>query len=593
MTEKMRLAFILVILAALALPMQSFSAQEDSAQLVFTKKAASKKPLYTYKVQKGEMLSAIIRRIPDITEKDIPAYYRLVKELNPKIESLDKLQAGQEIVLPGKPLPVPSEKTVPQASGTGTASAEASGSQEYRIRKGDSLIRIVHRELQITSKTQPVLLMIKSLNPSVQDANKIYEGQVIHLPDSRQLAAAYQTQAKGMTTRRPPMAEKSDARAAKDIQEQTDNLSSDHEQKNQADSPLEGKDAPILPPAERLAVIKHIIYQMNGSMMTSGKYYLPVSQKEQLTVDCSVFPLVELDGTTILLDQGNRTPWNLKKMIGDRWGNHHMIKMDPKDDIVTLLKKILKQTRSYTITKAQKPATVDASARLDVTVDWIITHKDPRRQPAVQGLRFAYEQDSLLPRAVVNYARKHSLFITEISPEKGLVGKPAELYSLAPITTLPKSSAKEFSYALLSLLNIKAEKDVDIRVFNIQKEGFNLSIKADLLISRDQKQYILVSRSLPPQFVSVLQKEGNEIINVSDQDDPAKTMETILKAFGIAHTSGYFSFSGLDKNQPPYTVGFNGTKIKTDKDLYIVNFDFNEDLRGLLNEKWSASVVRY
>jgi hypothetical protein len=193
----------------------------------------------------------------------------------------------------------------------------------------------------------------------------------------------------------------------------------------------------------------------------------------------------------------------------------------------------------------------------------------------------------------VNLARKHSVFLTEISLEKGLVGKPEEIYSLPPVTILPASSARELSYALLSLLNIQGERDADIRVFDIEKDGFNLSIKADLIVTRDQKKYVLFSRSLPPQFVNILQKAGNELVFLSDQDDPTKTMETLLRTFRFATTSGYFSFSGLDKNQPPYAFGFNGTKIKTDKDIYVVNFNFNEDLRGLMKEAWSASIVRY
>jgi len=183
--------------------------------------------------------------------------------------------------------------------------------------------------------------------------------------------------------------------------------------------------------------------------------------------------------------------------------------------------------------------------------------------------------------------------ITEIAPDKGLVGKPEEIYSLPPVTVLPAMSATEFSLALLAYLNIPAQKDIDVRVFNIAEDGFNLSIKADIAVTRGEKKTILFSRNLPPQFVNILQKAGNEVIFISDQDGPAKNMEKILRSFNFAFTSGYFTFSGLDKNQPPYTFGFTGTKIKTDKDVYAVNFEFNHDLRGLMLETWSANIVLY
>jgi hypothetical protein len=211
----------------------------------------------------------------------------------------------------------------------------------------------------------------------------------------------------------------------------------------------------------------------------------------------------------------------------------------------------------------------------------------------IQGLRFVYENNALLPRAIVNHAKRHSFIITEISPDKGLVVKPEEIYTLAPQTVLPSSSAAEFALALLSYLKIPAEKDVELRVFNIARDGFNLSIKADMKVIQGDKSTIIFSRNLPLQFVNILQKAGNQLIILSDQDEPSQKIEKILRGLHFAFTSGSFTFSGLDKNQPPYHFSFNGTKIKTDKDIYIVNFDFNNELRGLLQEAWSADVIRY
>lgn len=559
-------AFILCVLSTALFYSQAFSNHEDTAQLTFSKTAVSKKPLQTYTVQQGDVLSAIIRKIPGITEKDIPGYYRMTKELNPNITDLNRLYAGQTIVLPGKTIALQEEKPATGAPSVNALSSEAAGSQSYQVKKGDSLIRVVHRELHITTHTQKTLLLIKSLNPNIKNAHKIYVGQMIRLPEGK---TAVKAAPAGITpNEEPPL---------------------------QETKTVEAKESIVLPPAARLAVIKHIITQMNGTMITNGNYYLPVSKTEQLTIDCSIIPVVELDDrTTIFLDLENRSNNHLKKMISDRWSNYHLVKIDDKDDIIVTLKKIFKNTKSYEITKSQKPISIGSLPPLDVIVDWVISPKGIKTSASkTQGLRFVYENNVLLPRAIVNYARQHSLIITEISPEKGLVSKPEEIYSLPSMTILPTSSARDFSWALLAYLNIPREKDVDIRVFNIAEDGFNLSIKADIVVTRVEKKYLLFSRNLPPQFINILQKAGNELIFVSDQDEPAKNMEKILRGFNFVFTSGYFTFSGLDKNQPPYNFGFSGAKIKTDKNIYVVNFDFNQELRGLMQETWSANIVRY
>ena len=576
MRKKFLLILFLAIASTMAFDTQAFSAKEDTAQLTFSKTAIPKKPVQSYTVQKDDVLSAIIRKISGVTEKDIPHYYRMIKELNPQVEDFNNLAVGQKIMLPGKSIAVAEEKTDDSIH---APLQKLTGAQAYRVKKGDNLIGIVHRELQITSSTQKTMLLIKSINPSLTDAHKIYVGQVIRLPKGQPLVKD------GEQPTGPAKITETTARDA----------SLPDQPPAQTEKSLSGKDAIILSPAARLAVIRHIVTQMKGTMLTSGKYYLPVSKTEQLTIDCSMIPVVELDDRiTIFLDPGNRSTSQLKKIIGNRWSNYHLVKIDDKDDIIIILKKIFQTTKTYDISKTQKPVLVGSSPQMEIIMDWLITRKDVKKTPAItQGLRFVYENNALLPRAIVNYAGRHSLMITEIAPDKGLVGKPEEIYSLPPVTVLPAASATEFSLALLAYLNIPAQKDIDVRVFNIAEDGFNLSIKADIAVGRGEKKTILFSRNLPPQFVNILQKAGNEIIFISDQDGPAKNMEKILRSFNFAFTSGYFTFSGLDKNQPPYTFGFTGTKIKTDKDVYAVNFEFNHDLRGLMLEAWSANIVQY
>lgn len=426
-----------------------------------------------------------------------------------------------------------------------------------------------------------MLLEIQSLNPNIKNLNYIYIGQIIRLPDGQTALKSVPVNA----TQNPaiiPEEKVSAIPAGKGLPVVEKKA-------------IEAKESIFLPPAKRLAVIKHIITQMNGSMITSGNYYLPISKTEQLTIDCSIIPVVELDDrTTIFLDLGNRSNRHLNKMISERWSNYQLVKIDDKDDVIIILKKIFNKNKTYEITKAQKPFSLGSQPVMDVMVDWVIAKKDVNTSPSkTQGLRVVYENNALLPRAIINYARQHSLIITEISPGKGLVGKPEEIYSLPAMTILPTSSAKDFASALLSSLNIQGESDADVRVFNIAKDGFNLSIKTDIIVTRGEKKTLVFSRDLPPQFVNILQKAGNELIFISNQEDPAKNMEKILRGFNFVFTSGYFTFSGLDKNQPPYNFSFNGTKIKTDKDIYIVNFDFNPDMRGLLQETWSASILRY
>lgn len=547
------------------------SAKEDTAQITLKKTAVSKQYLHNYIVKKGDVISAIIRRIPGITEGDIPDNYRIIKTLNPDIPDLNKLYVGQILVLPGKDSSAAAEKKDETTTAALATPAAPEGTRAYIIKRGDNLTRIIYRQLKIKTNadTIKVLRLIKSLNPNIVNVNKIYAGQSIKLPD------------KTVCIQAPRAIEKAFSETA--------------ESRPPEDQTAKSTEKKIMTPEERLAVIKHIIGQMNGSVSSSGNYYLPIPKTGQVTIDCSKIPVIEFDDqTTVFLDLENRLNDGLKKMIRDNWKNFHVVNVDKKDDLIAILRKIFASTRSYGMTKKEKPVSAGSKPPVEIIVDWLIVKADSQHTtPLLQGIRLVSAGNPLLPKAIKNYAQKNGLIVTEIDLETGVTGKPEEIYSLPPLPVINAKPAKDFSYELVTHLGFTAAKDADIKVFDMAKDGFNLSIKAAVLIRNMEKPCIIYSQSLPQQFIDVLKKAGNNLIFVTDSDSPNITMEKILRSLAIPYASGYFTFSGVDKNQAPYTFGFTGTKIKTDKDQYLIDFNIDDGLRSLIAELWSANVARY
>jgi hypothetical protein len=563
---------LIVIIVSAVLAYQPVAAKEDTAQITLKKTAVHQKKLYTYTVKKGDLLSTIISHIPGITEKDISNNYQLIKELNPTIADLNNLEPGQSLVLPGKPFTETGEKEVKDTTAFSSKISSTKGNL-YTIKKGDTLFKIIRSELKITETNIPkTVRIIKSINPWIRNVNKIYTGKIITLPGKTIFV-------------KTPEETKIIAREVVKLPEKT----------IQPEKIIEIKEKIFMTPEARLAVLKQVITQMNGSVNTTGNYYIPISKTGQVTIDCSKIPVIEFDdNTTVFLDLENRAHNNLKKMISDNWANYYFVKVDKNDDVIAILKKVINTSKNYSMTKSEKPMMIGAYPPVELTVDWLIVSTLPTQaQPLKQGLRLIYENNLLLPKSIKNYSQKNGLIITEISGESGIVGKPEEVYSLPPMPVFPTTSAKDFSYALVSSLGLNAEKDVDIQMFDTVKDGFNLSIKADVLVNNENKKYIIYSQSLSPQFTNSLKQAGNELIFVNDNDDPKNIMEKILHSLNISFISGDFTFSGPEKNQAPYILNFIGTKIKTDKDLYVIDFDIDQELRGLLQEVWSANIAKY
>lgn len=572
--------FVFIFSALLSWSCQPAAAKEDTAQITLKKTAVSKKNVYTYIVKKGDILSAIVRNIPGVTEEDISDNYRLIQELNPDLKDVNKLSVGQSIVLPGKPFTEPDEnklKTVTTAPASTVAAplvteaAPSSTGQSYTIKKGDTLIKIIYRELKIKTDPKKMLKIIKLMNTNITDVNKIYAGDVIKLPVKGALVKA--------------MENIDDTKEEKLIEEGL----------IQPETTFQPKDKLAMSPEARLAVIKHVITQMNGSFTSTGNYYLPIPKTGQVTIDCSKIPVIEFNDKTILfLDLENRAPDNLKKIISDNWTNYYLVKADKKDDVIDILRKVFNTTKTYSMTKKDNPIIIGTNLSVEFFVDWVITQTSSQQAPPlIQVLRLIYEPNLLLPKAVKNYAWKNDVIVTEISGETGLAGKPEEIYSLPTMPVFPTTSAKDFSYALVSNLGMSADKDVDIKIFDTEKDGINLAIKADVVVKNGNKKYVIYSRDLSQQFITVLNQAGNEIIFVTDKESPKNIMEKILRIINVPFVSGNFTFFGSDKKQAHFTLNFSGTKIKTNKDLYVIDFAIDQEIRGLLQEVWSANIAKY
>lgn len=565
---------VMVVLALMALfnqPVAAESTKEDTAQITFQKTAISRKSLYTYTVREGDNLAKIIRSIPGSTEKDIARNYQLLKELNPEIPDIEDLEVGQSIFLPGKPSTETQERDVEEMTES-TADVSSTAKKYYKIKRGDTLYKIIRRELKTAEiNIAPMVRTIKAINPNIRNVNKIYTGTVIRLPDETVFV-----------------------KTPEDIEPATEQMATASDKSMQPAKIIEIKEKKSMPPEARLALLKQIITQMNATVTTTGNYYLPIPKAGQVTIDCSKIPVIEFDGgTTVFLDLENRANNNLKKMITSNWKNFHLVKIDHDDDIFNILKKVFTTTKAYDIIKNENPLTIGARPRMEIMVDWLIVKPITGQQSksVVQGLRPIYENNLLLPKSIKDYAQKNGFTITEFSEESGIVGKPEELYSLPSVPVFPTTSAKDFSYALVSHLGLSAEKDIEIQLFDTVKDGFNLSIKADVLVNKDDKKYVIYSQSLSQQFTNALKQAGYETIFVSDGDSPKNIMGNVLSGLNIPFTYENFIFSGPEKNQAPYALKFNGTKIN--QDLYIVDFNMDSELRGLLHEVWSAKIARY
>jgi LysM domain len=549
--RRLRLFYLILFsFVFLTVTLKDSLAEEDTAHLSLQKTAKLATRTRPYVVKEGEWLLHILRVQAGIRSHRLS----IIRKLNPEIGDPNKIRPGQIINLPE------------MGRVAMTEGQDSSETMNYTIRKGDSISRVAMRELNVKfPELKKAVDDIKKLNPDIKNYDLIYPGWNLQLPRRSIVIAKQGVQAAEA---------ESSSRVAKD----------------------EAKDKPTILPQAHLDIIKVVINRMNGTLITLGNYYIPIPQLGEVTMDCSTIPVVEMeDGSSIFLDFANRIPDNLKNMIQSNWKNYHFIQIGNSDDTAVILQKIVNVSNTYTMTKRITPYTVGNNPPLMLSIDWIITKKTQDSKPYVQGLSFVSDASRLLPRPMIQYAERNGMITTEILEGQGIMSAADEKYASPQMSKIKGSTKVEMVNSLLNELGYQTTKDVDVGIPDASARGFNISIKADLLTKKGDKQIMILSKRIPQQFIDSLKATGTETISLDEGELKRKVIENVLQTANIPFSFASFSFSFPEKtDKPSGTVSLPAFKITQDKgSLYLIDFNIDSDIYGLLKNKWEVNIVGY
>ena len=521
----------------------SFAAvDEDTAHLSFKKTAKSMEKDSEYTVKKGDHLLGIIQRKYGGSNEEKRNVLKKVKRLNPSIKNVNLIYPGQLVILPREI----TEEVISEREEEKTTSA-------YIVKKGDSIIKIVSSELGLTlEESQKMLETLRHLNPEISDLNRIYPGQKIIIPS------------KGM-----------EGEKAKEI------LS----RKKMAE-------ARFLSHENQLSILSYMLRRTGGSIINEGSFYIPLSPQGQIGVNCSQVPVAELaDGKTVLLDFSNNIPNNIKKIVESTWKNYSII--SDTGEGTSVLEELLDKSDIYILERKSGYVTLGSDNLVRVFIGWIVRWEGGA-VPYSLCINFIDGDSPVLPGNIRKYAMKNGFDLIEVSEDSVMTDFHMPYQSMN-VSSLNSGSKRELAESLLSKMGYSVSRDSRVGIFNIEDDGFNLSVKADLMVETEDGVTIFNFERLPEQFSDILMERGNRVFYLSEEEGKRKTIESVLSALGSSFVSDIcrFSFSAAG-GQNVCEISFRALKIESGgKPLYLVEDEMDSDIYGLLNGKWEVELIRY
>jgi LysM repeat protein len=168
-----RLLPVALLLAAMLAGAAAAQEGEDLPRIILEKKvysdtAGGKQSFFeTYTVEKGDTLWKILERTGPLTPDRFAEGLKEFRRANPQVADPSHLEPGQKILVP---------------SG-GRQEAKADGRTDgYRVKRGDSLSKILISRGVPRRQWKKHLDAIREINPSVTDVNRIFAGKTLRLP---------------------------------------------------------------------------------------------------------------------------------------------------------------------------------------------------------------------------------------------------------------------------------------------------------------------------------------------------------------------------------------------------------------------------
>jgi hypothetical protein len=544
---------VIAVLLLPALPSAPLHAREDNARIVLEKTAGGVKSRL-HMVKQGERIAGIFLR----QFGDEPVPYALIRRLNPAIRNLNRIYPGQRIVIPirGFLRPLPESTSVNHQESTSPAI--------YRVREGDSISRIILSELDLRpAEVLPAYRLIRKLNPEIQDLNRLQVGQTLRLPPAFAIPLAAPSKIAFVPT------EKSGTETAVGTPTTADALQ---------------------------GIIRPVINRMRGTVTASGNYFIPLQETTQMTVDCSQIPVVELDdGTTVLLDYGNRLAENLKGLIRQSWKNYAFLTAEELRNEIICLNGIVRHSRNYRMVRADQPLTLAVKPEILAFPDWVITGKETAGASYLQGLFLLNRDERPLPADARDFLEKSGVAVTEIAGDRTISSRETPPPSRAVTTDLQGLKGIALAEQLLALLGETPARNTEVVVFDQARNGFNLSVTADLFLRKGEKRFILHTKKLPEQFVQALREAGAEVLPIGEKDQGRAHIESVLQGVGIPLSFGYFTFRiPEEEKRPRLTASFFALRaVNEGKSFYLIDFDAPPASLFFLDGLQGGRVVRY
>ncbi len=532
-----------------------------------------------YTVRKDDWVYKLFREMGEISQKDFPEFLRIFKQLNPHINNMDIIRPGEQILIPLKRVEknsMPGQESgvvsIPFVNISNVPELIKSYSNTHEVQKGDYVSKLVARTYGEygTPAYDEGISLFRYLNPDISNIDLIYPGQRLQIPT---ISMKTQPWYRFLFDRSGNLI------GIKNLEEM-DTAPMVLPKTDLADKKREPQD----PFAEAASIL-------DGKLLNHGIYYFPQQGKEDVKLDLSRFPLIELKDGARILFTGNEGVQQLDlKVLRSFWKELSIASVSPDADMEQILDVLIESNKNM-VTK-QRLTFTDQGVVIDIQARWILDRTLPNeKKRRYLCITFVKNSREMTPEPILNYLAQHHITIWDILEEHHEVTEsttttenpPPEKTTAAP-AYLPTSDRRLFVEKLTETLGYRYMLDAPIRY---EHNGATVTVECPRVTGSTGKELIIDFGDLGVDVAAGLTKGGYHVVPVKEKYKAAYLIEDMVRALDETYSvnPAFFSAHRAAYHNTRITVSGFLISSATGEKFLLSTSSLHEDIVRFLRQK--------
>lgn len=479
-----------------------------------------------YIVRKNDWLLKIFRQRGEISERDFPKFLMIFKRINPNIPDINTIRPGQYILIPLKkiePDTLPGQSsgrvTIPFITLSNIPDTLAAYSSKYTVKKGDCVSILISRRYGPygTKSYKEGIKIFKFINPDIPNLSHIYQGQSIKLPDP---FIKDQPWYQGLFD------------TSGNLNSETFNHSSSADRSSQQTFEPELKENRPDTPFSQAASI------LNAKLLNKGTYYFPRQGKEDVKIDLSLCPVIELkNGKKFLFSKKNKIQEYDCHLIESIWENIDIITLPAGSSLKEILDSLVQSIKKDPSEK--KLSFSDHGLQVKVNAQWIFDTTS--RLPAGSTktcVTIIKDLDETTSDSICRYLKEKNIIIKDKLKDdkisKPNTKRPGINPPAADLVSVDFSDHKTFVKNFLLAIGQRYAENISI---TFPYAGIQIKAVSNLLSRDDGNHDLLVDfGDLYGDAINSIEKTGFKIVQIKADDDFRVIIQKLLTATDFSYT---------------------------------------------------------